>query len=93
MKRVFIINDSSLDERCKATLLKLKSNGFDRAGVSYTTDEAVISSVELDYLLRHGAVQVNEGDVMFRGILHSYAKPNFGPEIGKIALKLNFDIL
>lgn len=93
MSGIFNITESSLDDRCKAILLKLKLHGFNKAGISYTTDESLVSSEELNYLLRHGAVQVNEEAVMFRGVLHSYAVPKFGHEVGKIALKLNFYIL
>ncbi|KJK16146.1 hypothetical protein UB46_36610 [Burkholderiaceae bacterium 16] len=88
------ISSAPLDAASKAILAKLVSNGWNKAGVQYVTDESVVSAAEFAYLLKHGAVELRtENGVMFAPILNRYAKPAFGPEVGKIGFQLNIDLM
>ncbi|AJW93710.1 hypothetical protein BM43_7498 (plasmid) [Burkholderia gladioli] len=87
------IETAPLDDACKAILTKLKLNGFDEAGVPYVVDESFISEAELSYLLQHGGMNIDTGNAnYFGGVLGNYAKPKFGPEVGKISFKLKMNL-
>jgi len=88
------IENLSIDVECKSILKKLKAAGFDKAQVPYTIDDAVVASHEFSYLLKHGAVKINDTDSSsWRSVLNNFAVPKHGPEVGKIGFKLNFDLL
>ena len=88
------ISSAALDTASKAILARLVSNGWNEAGAQYVTDESVVSAAGFAYLLKHGAVGLRtENGVMFAPILNRYAKPAFGPEVGKIGFQLNIDLM
>lgn len=47
------ISSVPLDAASKAILAKLVSNGWNKAGVQYVTDESVVSAVTERYFFRH----------------------------------------
>lgn len=88
------IETAPFDATCKSILRKLKQSEMDKANVPYIIDGSVVSGSEFGHLLKHAGLRVGApGMEVFRSVLANYAQPKFGPEVGKIGFKLNFDLL
>ncbi|MCK4120404.1 hypothetical protein ACI2UK_24470 [Ralstonia nicotianae] len=87
------ISTASLDARCKGILTEFVRHGWDKAGVNYQTHVSVVPLADFNYLLQHGGLSfpTPQGSE-FRPILHSYATPKFGPDVGTVTFSLNADL-
>lgn len=90
MSDSLIVATAPLDETCKTILSRLKEGGWNMAGESYVVDVSQVPIHEFDYLLKHGGIVTEPFRVV--GVLSSYATAKHGPDVGKVAFKLNFDL-
>lgn len=87
------VSTATLDEQCKRILQHLLDAGYNKAGESYVIESGDFTASDFDYLLRHGAMRIANGDSFaVMSVLRTYAMPKFGPEVGKIGFELNFDL-
>lgn len=75
-----------LDERSRSILLKLKSWGWDRAGVHYIADARLVSEEELAHLMKIGA----NDNPQYHGfpVLTGYAKSQYDALDAKFGFRL-----
>lgn len=85
------VSTSRLDAQCKATLMTMLLNGWNKANTAYSTTQQVLSASELGHLLKHGGLALPSGPIT---TLRTYATPRFGPGAGvDVSFQLNVDLL
>lgn len=92
MNDVIHVATAPLDATCKAILAKLKEGGWDKAGETYVIDDSQVSISDFSYLLKRGGIAKSPGARTLVGVLKSYATAEHGPDVGKVAFQLNFNL-